>query len=185
VVAVDPEADLITALRRQEPDAVEQIERNFGRVLHGYLNAVLGDRATAEDVMQQTMIDVWRRGPTYDPARGSLSTWLLTIARSRAIDQLRRRIPEPYDPEDITRAIDFQSVDAADELLEQWRVAALMARLPHEESSLLKMRFHQGLSQREIAQETGIPLGTVKMRMVSGLERLRSLMDNEMDVTPR
>jgi RNA polymerase sigma-70 factor (ECF subfamily) len=104
---------------------------------------------------------------------------VLTIARSRALDQMRRRVPEPFDPGAVTQALDRDAEDAVDRLLEQWRMAALMSSLPKEESSLLSMRFYDGLSQREIAQRTGIPLGTVKMRMVRALERLRDLIEQD------
>jgi RNA polymerase sigma-70 factor, ECF subfamily len=166
-------------LRRQDPAAVERIGTRFGSVVLGYLTSVLGDRGAAEDAMQMTMVEVWRRGPSFDPSRGSLATWVLTIARSRALDQLRRRVPEPYDPSAVTEALDRNAEDAVDALLEQWRMAALMSSLPKEESSLLAMRFYEGLSQREIAQRTGVPLGTVKMRMVRALERLRDLIQQD------
>jgi RNA polymerase sigma-70 factor, ECF subfamily len=166
-------------LRHQDPTAVERIGRRFGSIVLGYLTSVLGDRGAAEDAMQMTMVEVWRRGPSYDPNRGSLATWVLTIARSRALDQLRRRVPEPLYPGAVTQALDRDAEDALDALLEQWRMAALMSNLPKEESRLLSMRFYEGLSQREIAQRTGIPLGTVKMRMVQALERLRDLIERE------
>jgi RNA polymerase sigma-70 factor, ECF subfamily len=158
---------------------VERINERFGDMLLGYLTGVLGDRAAAEDALQLTMIEVWRRGPTYDPLRGSLATWLLTIARSRAIEQLRRRVPEPYDPSVVAREVDRESEDRADELLEHWRMTALIASLPVEQSSLLRMRFYEGLTQREIAERTGVPLGTVKMRMVQALTRLRDMVEEE------
>ena len=103
---------------------------------------------------------------------------MLTIARSRALDQLRRRVPEPLHPGAVAQALDRDAEDTVDALLEQWRMAALMSNLPKEESSLLSMRFYEGLSQREIAQRTGL-LGTVKMRMVRALERLRDLIERE------
>ena len=69
--------------------------------------------------------------------------------------------------------------ETPDELLERWRVAGLLRRLPREESQLLRLRFYDGLSQTEIAERTGIPLGTVKMRMVQGLNRLRDMIEQE------
>lgn len=101
------------------------------------------------------------------------------IARSRAIDHLRRRVPEPYDPASIPEVIDRDSEDQVDALLEQWRVAGLISGLPRQEADLLRMRFYDGLSQRQIAERTGIPLGTVKIRTVRALERLRESIDRE------
>jgi RNA polymerase sigma-70 factor (ECF subfamily) len=152
-------------------------------MLGGYLRQLLRDATAAEDVLQQVMLEVWERGSRFDPARGSLTSWLMTIARSRAIDQLRRRVPEPNDPIATAAIIDARAVDVdqADELSEQWRVAHLLTQLPSQEAQVLRMRFQLEMSQSEIAAETGIPLGTVKMRMVSALERLRTLIEEEGD----
>jgi RNA polymerase sigma-70 factor (ECF subfamily) len=106
---------------------------------------------------------------------------VLNIARSRAIDQLRRRIPEPREPAGAIALLDREGGDDAgtDSLLEQWRVAALLERLPAEEAAMRRFRFHHGLSQSVIAERSGIPLGTVKMRMAQGLDRLRGLIEAE------
>ena len=137
---------------------------------------LLGDRAAAEDVQQQVFTEVWRRAGDYDPRRAGLLTWLLTIARSRAIDHLRRRVPEPRDPQ----LPDARAVPAdADALLERWRLAHLLGRLPENEHALLRLRFYDELSQSEISAATGIPIGTVKARMVRGLTRLREMIEVE------
>ena len=148
----------------------------------GYLVNVLGDRGTAEDVHQQVFLEVWQRAPAYDPARASILTWIMTIARSRAVDQLRRRVPEPHDPSGsqmMALAVDDDPERSPDALVERWQVAHLLGRLRPEEAELLRMRFYEELSQTEIAERTGIPLGTVKMRMVSALETLRGLVERE------
>lgn len=130
--------------------------------------------------MQQVFLEVWQRGPSYDPERASLLTWMMTIARSRAIDHLRRRVPEPRDPAGTLALLETDGLDASlDELAEQWRIAELLTRLSDEEADLLRRRFYDDMSQREIAKATGIPLGTVKMRMVQGLERMRELLAEE------
>ena len=101
---------------------------------------------------------------------------MLTIARSRAIDHLRRRVPEPRDP----HLPDPRTVPAdADALLERWRVAHLLGRLPENERALLRLRFYDELSQSEISAATDIPIGTVKARMVRGLTRLREMIEAE------
>ena len=176
---VAAERRLARDLRKQHPRALEAISNRYGALLRGYLREAVGDGATAEDVLQMTMIDVWRRGATYDPERASLSTWLLMIARSRAIDHHRRRVPEPYDPDSMPELVDRDSEDLADALVERWRMAGLIASLPKEEAKLLELRFYRGLTQSEIAAQTGIPLGTVKMRMVSALARLRACIERE------
>jgi RNA polymerase sigma-70 factor (ECF subfamily) len=103
----------------------------------------------------------------------------MTIARSRAIDQLRKRVPEPLDPRGSLALLEPSVEAQVDELLDRWRFAGLLGRLPDEEADLLRRRFYDGATQAEIAAETGVPLGTVKMRMVQGLARLRDLLDRE------
>ena len=174
-------AVLATGLRRGDPDALTEIHRTYGGAVLGYLRGALRDRASAEDVHQEVFLEVWRRGSSFDPGRGSLGTWIMLIARSRAIDHLRKRIPEPIDPGGPRAATMRREEDPSaspDTLIERWRMAVLIAQLPDQEARMLRMRFHEGLSQAEIADRTGIPLGTVKTYMVRGLRRLRDLMED-------
>lgn len=170
------ERRLAASLRRGDQGALASVHAQYGPTVFGFLVRTLHDHAAAEDVFQQVLTEVWRRGPEYDPSRASMLTWILTIARSRAIDELRRRRPEPQDP----GALPDQPVDAPqDDLLDRWRVSHLLRGLPEEERRLLELRFYGELSQTEIAQRTGLPLGTVKTRMVRALERLRAALDAE------
>ena len=158
-----------------------QLHSEHGALVFGFLMRLLRDRGAAEDVFQQVMLQAWQRGGDYDPSRGTPATWLLLIARSRAVDHLRRRVPEPHDPnspETLMQA-DPAAQDEVDALLEQWRVAAFLDRLPREEADLLRRRFHREQSQVEIAEAVGLPLGTVKSRMLRALRRLRELMEEE------
>ena len=168
-------------LRRRDPTALQEAYAEYGAATFGLLLRLLRDRGAAEDVQQQVFLEVWQRGANYDAARGSVLAWIMTIARSRALDYMRQRVPEPHDPAVAAELADDAGGGAAevDRLVDQWRVAHLLSRLPAEEELLLRRRFYGELSQSEIAAETGIPLGTVKMRMVQGLERLRGLLDAE------
>jgi RNA polymerase sigma-70 factor (ECF subfamily) len=178
--AEDP---LAAGLRRGDPEALAEAHRAYGGAVLGYLRRLLGDPASAEDVHQEVFLEVWRRGPSFDPARSSLATWILLIARSRAIDHLRRRVPEPRDPLGPAgvglgeREPDPET--SPDALVERWGMAMRLGLLPDHEAAVLRMRFHEGLSQTEIAERTGVPLGTVKTHMVRGLRRLRDLVEAE------
>jgi RNA polymerase sigma-70 factor (ECF subfamily) len=175
------DAALAARLADSDPDALAEAYERFGRITFGFLVKTLGDRQTAEDVQQQVFLEVWQRAAQYDPARGGLLNWVMTIARSRAIDQLRRRIPEPVggaEQAQFDRGAEG-AVDEVDRLVERYRVAGLLSGLPREEHRLLRMRFYDELSQSEIADATGIPLGTVKLRMTSALGRLRALLEEE------
>jgi RNA polymerase sigma-70 factor (ECF subfamily) len=170
------------ALRRRDRDTLDEVYGEYAGTVLGYLINVLGDRGAAEDVHQQVFLEVWQRAPSYDPERAGILTWIMTIARSRAIDELRRRTPEPRDPAQsaaMVFAVDADPETSPDALIERWRVAHMLSRLREEDARLLRMRFYDGLSQSEIAERTGIPLGTVKMRMVAALETLRELVGSE------
>ena len=174
----DDDVRLARLLRSGDEAAAAAIEARYGRILTGFLRDALPDPATAEEVRQQVLLEVWRRGPNYDPERSSPLTWVLLIARSRAADERRRRRPEPVDPTAVAEAGGSVG-DGFEALLERWRLASLLDRLSEEEAGMLRMRFYEGLSQTEIAARTGIPLGTIKRRMVTGLSRLRELILEE------
>ena len=178
------EARLTKALNDRDPLAMATVSERYGRFLLGFLREAAADPGTAEDVFQQVLVEIWRRGPQYDPSRASLLTWMMTIARSRAIDERRRRRPEPVDPEQLAAAPGQSDDEATERLIERWRVAELLARIPPEEAAILRLRFYEGLVQTEIAERVGIPLGTVKTRMVAGLARLRTLVTEEEGVRP-
>jgi RNA polymerase sigma-70 factor (ECF subfamily) len=150
--------------------------RPTGRRRSAYWSACSATARPPRTSSSRSSTEVWRRAGDYDPRRAGLLTWVLTIARSRAIDHLRRRVPEPRDPQ----RPDARTVASGDDaLLERWRVAQLLSRLPESERALLRLRFYDELSQSEISAATGIPIGTVKARMVRGLTRLREMIEAE------
>ena len=162
------ERRLATALRTHDERALRMVHDRYGTAVFGYLVHTLRDHAAAEDVFQQVLTEVWRRGGEYDPTRASLITWVLTITRSRAIDELRRRRPEPFDPVTLPE----HPVDAPqDAVLDRWRTSHLLSSLARRgEREPLELRFYHELSQREIAERTGLAMGTIKGRMVRGLD---------------
>jgi RNA polymerase sigma-70 factor, ECF subfamily len=173
------ERELVAALRRGDRDGFEKLESRLRPELLRFLTTLLGDASEAEDIVQVTLLQIWRQTDAYDEQRGTLWTWAKTIARSRALDRLRKRIPEPRDPDSLVLGADRVTADPLDAEAERWRLAELLGRLPRREAALLRMRFYAQLSQREIATATGIPLGTVKSQMVSALRRLRRMLDEE------
>ena len=173
------ERRLARRLARRDPEALRALYDLHGGAIFGLLLHVLGDRATAEDVQQQVFLEAWQRAERFDPERGGLRTWLLTIARSRALDHLRRRVPEPRDPASTVALAERADEARVDELLEHWFLLAELDRLPADEADVLRRRFYLEQSQSEIAAETGVPLGTVKSRMVSALKRMRGALEDE------
>lgn len=174
------EGPIAEGLAEDDPAVVDLLWAEYGdRVLATALST-LRDRAEAEDVRQQVFTEVWESRSKYDPDRGSVRAWVMTIARSRAIDQLRARRPvvDAEELEGLVAPADPQTTPEA--AIDRLDVGRMLKRIPSEEAVLLRMRFHDGLSQREIAERTGIPLGTVKMRMVQALGRMRGMLDEEM-----
>lgn len=174
---------IASAMRRGDPAAIDALYAEYGSTVFSFLLRAIGDRAAAEDVHQQVFAEIWQRTDSYDPERAGLLTWVLTVARSRAVDHLRRRSrrPEPRDPAGVAALADARAakISPDDLMIERWRIAHLLQRIPREEADLLRMRFYEDRSQREISELTGVPLGTVKMRMVQALERLRKLIGEE------
>lgn len=173
----DPaDARLAEKLRAGDDDALAAFEGLYGRVLNGFLRDSLIDRDAAEEVRQQVLTEIWKRGRDYDPSRASVLTWALMIARSRAADERRRRRPIPVD---VSAHEEPVAAPQLEPLLERWRLAALLEQIPADEAETLRLRFYEGLPQTTIAERTDAPLGTVKTRMVRGLTRLRELIDEE------
>ncbi len=182
---LDPATDQTDALLARrvaagEENALSQVYERYSRPVFGFLLRYLADRATAEDVQQTVFTEVWQKAANFDPDRGSLLGWIMSIARSRAIDHTRKRVPEPRDPEKTADLIDRDpNPGEIDQLIDAFQFSQLVESLPAEEADLIRYRFQGELSQREISDRTGIPLGTVKSRMVSALGRLRTLMEAE------
>ena len=176
------ELRIADGLRRGDPDAVRALYAEYGPRTLAEISDTLGDRNAAEDVFQQVLLEAWLRCDSYDPTRASLRTWLATIARSRAIDHLRRRIPEPFDPADATEdraAATCWGREPSADVVDRMVVDSMLARLSPVEAEVVRLHFHMGFSQSQIVAHTGIPLGTVKSRIASALRRLRAMLEEE------
>lgn len=174
------DAELASRLAGGEESALSEVYVRYSRPVFGLLLRVLPDRSAAEDVQQLVFTEVWQKAGNFDPDRGSLLGWIMSIARSRAIDHSRKRVPEPRDPEKTADLIDRNpDPGEIDRLIDAFQFSQLVESLPEEEAALIRYRFQNELSQSEISEKTGIPLGTVKSRMVSALGRLRTLMEAE------
>jgi RNA polymerase sigma-70 factor (ECF subfamily) len=171
------EIRIAAGLRRRDPDAVRALCTEYGPSALALLRTAIADRMAVEDVYQQVLLEVWQRSASYDPARASLHTWLSTIARSRAIDHLRRRVPEPYDP--MLDSVGTPTREGSVEVVDRLILDEVLDRLPREEREIVRMRFHFGFSQRQIALILAIPIGTVKSRTSAALRRLRTMLEEE------
>jgi RNA polymerase sigma-70 factor (ECF subfamily) len=169
--ALTLDAELPVRLSRGDRGALKELfDRHAGQVF-ALAQRILKDRSEAEDVVQETFIEVWRRAQQYDASRGQLSTWMFVIARSRAIDRVRRRRPsESTAAEQADWIADpFQEVQSKQAARQ---VMSALAELPGEQRDVIDLAFFEGLTQQEIAGRTGIPLGTVKTRMRLAMDKL-------------
>ncbi len=166
-------------LARREPQGLAELHELTSRAAFSVILNIVRDRGHAEDVHQQVYAELWRRADQFDAARGSLLTWVLTIARSRALDHVRRRADQPTDT-DVLVALGGGDEDRGyKDVLDRALVGEALAQIPAQERELLRLRFWEGLSQTEIAERTGQPLGTVKSRMLSGLRNLKLHLEME------
>lgn len=148
----------------------------YGKLVHTYCVRSLRDRDAASDCTQEIFVSAWRSRDRFDPAKGSLASWLMGIARYRVMDAYRAnsRTPTPAsDVEPATAATADETVAVADRLL----VAHALEQLPERARQVVELAFYSDLSQSEIAERLGLPLGTVKSDMRRALQRLRGQME--------
>jgi RNA polymerase sigma-70 factor (ECF subfamily) len=175
------DAELLGLIAGGDRPAFEELYRRYARSVLGIALRRMGDRGRAEDATQETFASIWRSASRYDPARGRPTSWLYTVARNAIVDGLRRR-PDPTvaDPPEVV-ASDPSPADAAESEWVSWRVHRALEVLPEHERSLVELAYWSGMSQSEIAEYVGLPLGTVKTRTRAALGRLASELEGELE----
>ena len=170
-------------LRGGDGAAIEELYDRHAGLLYSVILRIVRESTEAEDVLQETWVQAWKRSPSYDPARGTVAAWLLTIARSRAIDRSRslrsRQSAETAAGAAVTTAPAGEpAIDVARRDMHHRVVKALEALSP-QHREVLALAYFGGLSQSEISTRCGAPLGTVKSWARQGLQRLRELIPAE------
>lgn len=173
--------DLMQVVRKGDPVAFEVLYDRHSNVAFSLAYRIVGDRARAEDVVQEAFLSIWRSGARYDRGRGSVRTWVLGIVHNRAIDGVRRSSVH-----DKRRASDdgieerFEAAERTDVEVarkeEAGTVRDAMQTLPPEQSQVIELAYFGGFSQSEIAEMLSMPIGTVKGRMRLGLEKMRGAL---------
>lgn len=174
----------MAALTAGDHDALSELYDRFSSTLMGLATRVLRDPADAEEVVQEVFVHAWNRARTYDPSRSSVSTWLVLVTRSRAIDRLRSRKVSDRTTQAVKKekSGDYESPTGARNVLNverRRRVQEALAELPPEQKQVLDLAFYSGMTQSEIAMKTGIPLGTVKTRTLLAMKKLRKALGDE------
>jgi RNA polymerase sigma factor (sigma-70 family) len=172
--------DLLARMAGADEAALAELYDRYGRAAYGLALRVVRDPSLAQDAVQDAMLAAWRTAASYDPARGQVSTWLLTFVHRRAVDLVRREDRRRTEPLDEAVAPSGEATDEAAELrAERRRVQSALAQLSPDQREALELAYYGGLTQVELAERLGVPLGTVKSRMFAALARLRDLLGDD------
>lgn len=172
---------LLPAVATGDTSAFERLYDLYSSTLYALLLRILGDAEDAQEVLQESFVQIWNRASMFDQSRGSEMAWLVSVARSRAIDRIRARRTRSTRESEAHREISIRSENVVkargldDAILgeQQKAVREALRELPDAQRKALEMAYFEGLSQSEIADATGEPLGTVKTRMQLGMKKLR------------
>ncbi len=159
--------------------AFAQLFDHFGPRLRAYLVRLGSDPASADEILQDVMTTLWTKSHLFDPSKSSIATWLYRIARNRRIDTLRRDRLDFFDPMEAPEIVaeDIEVDRKIDMQFREGRIKESLMILPEEQLSLIRMAFFDDLSHSEIAEKTGLPLGTVKSRIRLAFSKLRRQLE--------
>ena len=178
----DLDRTCVDRMRDGDTRALEELYDRHTTMLFGLVMRIVGRAADAEEVLQDVWVQAWRRAASWDPARGTVGAWLVTLARSRAIDRLRsvaaRRRAETVAPPPEAGMRDEPAMNASRSERQSQMAAALSALTPRQRE-VIELGYFSGLSQSEIAARLDAPLGSVKSWTRQGLTRLRELVPQE------
>ena len=181
---------LVAGLAVEDADAATAFVRRFQPKVFGLALAVTRDPSLADDVAQEAFLRAWRAASTYDGVRGSVAAWLLTITRNVAIDAVRARRTTPADDDQLDRLLQstFGGEDHADATgeeaanrVEAARIVARLHALPPEQARAVVLAVYGGCTADEVGRREGVPLGTAKTRIRTGLRRLRTASEPDHD----
>lgn len=170
------DVDILQRIAWHDQQALQALYDQYGKAVYSLAYRILQDATLAEEVAQDTFMKVWQQKTHWDPEKGKLKNWLLTITHFTAVDRLRR---ERRQPDLLPTAIEDMEEEVSDSAPSLWQDKAalieLVKQLPKEQAALIELAFFQGMSHGEIADQTRLPLGTVKTRLRTGLQHLREM----------
>ena len=172
---------LVAVVARGDDTALAELYDRVGRVAYGLAFRVLRDDRLAEDAVQEAFLAVWRTAGAFRAERAKASTWIMTLVHRRAVDLVRREERRRADPLDDAM-MDVSTGDSAEDVawlgFERDRVRGALKQLPDTQREAIELAYYSGYSQSELAERLGLPLGTIKSRMFTGLARLSELLDD-------
>jgi RNA polymerase sigma-70 factor (ECF subfamily) len=175
-----PDVELVRAIQRGDESALGALYDRYSAILFGLIVRIVNSRPEAEDILQQVFLQVWNRAANFDEARGKVFTWLVTLARSRAIDRLRSLAVRAKAVDTAGQTAPQSAPASGDEAVlrgeQREFIREILQELPDEQRTVLLLAYFEGLTQTEIAERLGQPLGTIKTRMRTALTRLRDAL---------
>ena len=176
-LAASTDPDLVERLKKRDPQALAELYDRYGRMVYGLILRVVGDRGIAEDLVQETFLRVWNRVGGFDTGRGAIGPWLLAVARNRAIDYRRcqgRHVQNTVELNETEQPHLFANLQTAKPEFDVVRsVKKALELLDPKQREAIELAYYEGMSQTEIAERMGHPLGTVKTWMRRALQQLR------------
>jgi RNA polymerase sigma-70 factor (ECF subfamily) len=172
------DGELIRRTGDGDRNAFEALYRRYSRPVFGLALRRLGDRGRAEDAVQETFASIWRAARSYRPERGPGAPWLYAVARNAIIDRSRVRSEPPADPPDQA-STEVGPDERAEAGWTAWRIHRALEELSPNERAVIELAYWSGLSQSEVAEYLGIPLGTVKTRTRAALAHLADQLEEE------
>lgn len=174
------DADLLARIGERDRAAFEVLYQRYIRSVFGLALRRLGDRGHAEDAVQEAFAAIWRSATTYRPERGPAAGWLYTVARNAIVDRFRTSGDPVAEAPEIA-SVEPGPAERAESSFVSWRVHRALEELPRREREVVELAYWSGLSQSEVADYLGTPLGTVKTRTRSALTRLARLLEGELE----
>ena len=172
------EPELILLLQERSEEAFNYLYDNYSGSLYGIINQIVPERETANDVLQEVFINIWKKIDSYDSSKGRLFTWMHNIARNAAIDKIRSKyyqdnLKNQPIPENVHNTLSSYIVKP---VMDDIGIRKILTRLKEEYRTLIELSYFQGFTHEEIAKAMNIPLGTVKTRIRTALIQLRNMI---------
>lgn len=180
------DAELVARVANGDTNALAQLYDRYSQAIYSLCLRIVRDRPAAEELTQEVFVRLWRSAASFEPGKGRVSTWVLRIAHNLALNEIRRRQSRPAIAPDIDWEVESAWLSdpstEGDPAMSAWlqeraeTIRQAMTQLPQAQRQAIELAFFGGLSQAEIAAALGDPLGTVKSRIRTGMQRLRDLL---------
>ncbi|WP_260509764.1 RNA polymerase sigma factor [Paenibacillus typhae] len=176
---VADDVQLMQQIRQKDPDALEKLYDRYEQMVYSFAYRIVKDSMAAEEVMQELFMRIWKNAEQYDSAKGKLSTWMFTVTRNIALDQLRKKNTRPpqqsADAEELQQLRDTGAMteDMVEMLVAGEQVREALLELSRDQQQVMDLIYYQGLTQQEVAYHVAVPLGTVKSRVRLAMKQLQ------------